>query len=507
MRGDAVSGRNSSGLPAEPVGSLAAASTSSLRRSLTTPMITLLVVAMAAPLGSMIGNVPVGIILGNGAGLPVMFAVAGVLVALAAVGYIALSRAVGQTGGFSELIRAGLGDRFGRGAAYATALAYLAGTLSLAAGTGYFTSITLASFGIDTPWYLWTGAALAIVLLLGRRGADFSSKVLFVLIAAEFGLLIVLDVAILITNGLSTLPLDVFSAGQVFSGHLGPALMIGFTSFIGIESAIIYTREAKNPARAIPRATFAAVGLITVFYLFSSWLIIGSIGTGQVVDVAVQSEGALVFAVAGQVAGVPLVTLLQVFFCLSLLATLIALHNATVRYVHNLAERGELPQVLSVVHHKHGSPARASDILVGFAALLLGSFGVAGVSPYIGLGTSLTGLFTIGVIGIQAVVSVAVIVYFRRRRDRRLFTTMIAPLLGGVGIAGGTLVIAANYSILTGADDPVTNLLPVLFLLVVIVGVLLPPSSGAASTGSASSLPTDGTGTLITPPEHKDVTA
>lgn len=484
-----MSSKNNRALPTEPIGALASESMSTFRRSLTTPMITLLVVAMAAPLGSMIGNVPVGIILGNGAGLPIMFAVGGILVALAAVGYIALSRAVGRTGGFSELIRAGLGERFGRGAAYATALAYLAGTLSLAAGTGYFTSITLAGFGIDTPWYLWTGSALAIVLLLGRRGADFSSKVLFVLIAAEFALLIALDVSILATNGVEALPMDVFAPQTIFSGHLGPALMIGFTSFIGIESAIIYTREAKNPARAIPRATFAAVGMIIVFYLVSSWLIIGSVGTADIVGVAAESEGALVFAVAGQVSGTPLVTLLQIFFCLSLLATLIALHNATVRYVHDLSERGELPGMLSAIHRRHGSPARASDLLVGFAALLLGAFGIAGVSPYIGLGTSLTGLFTIGVIGVQAVVSVAVIVYFRRRRDRRLFATLIAPALGGAGIALATGVIAGNFAVLTGANDPITNSLPLLFLVAIIVGAALPPRRRKADDWSAAEDP------------------
>ena len=41
------------------------------RRSLTTRRIVFLVIAAAAPLAAMIGNVPLALVYGNGAGLPV----------------------------------------------------------------------------------------------------------------------------------------------------------------------------------------------------------------------------------------------------------------------------------------------------------------------------------------------------------------------------------------------------------------------------------------------------
>lgn len=475
--------------PLEPSESVLASASSGLRRSLTAPRITLLVVAMAAPLGSMVGNVPIGILLGNGAGLPAMFLIAGLLIACVAVGYIALSRESGEAGGFAALIRVGLGARVGRGAAYATGLAYLAGTLALATGTGYFSSITFASYGLDLPWYVWSGLAMLLVFALGRRGADLSSQVLFLLMIGEFVLLAVLDVAILIQHGFAALPWEVFSPEMVFSGSLGPALMVGFTSYIGIESAIIYTREAKDPARAIPRATFSAVAVIAAFYVISSWLFIGSVGVDSVVGAALDSEGALVFGIAAANGGDILVVLLQIFFCLSLLATLVALHNATVRYLHALAERGEMPRALAAVHHRHGSPHRSSDVTVVAMTAVLGVFAVLGVNPYVGLGTSLTGLFTIGVIGIQAIVSVAVVVHFRRKRDPRLFTTVVAPVVGGLGIAAVTVIIAVNYSVLTGTDALVANLLPLLFVGVFLVGVFARPVRADAAPSDGEIAP------------------
>lgn len=224
---------------------------------LTSSHLVLLVVAAAAPLGSMIGNVPLGILLGNGAGLPSAFLAAGAVIACLACGYVALNTALGRAGGFAVFVEAGLGRSLGLGAAYATALAYWAGSLSVAVATGYFGNLILASFGIDVPWWALTLVGIGLTWVLGRRAADLSAKVLVGLMVAEFVILVVLDIAILARQGLSALPATSFSPSTISSGNLGPALMCGFTSFIGIESAILYTREARNPGRSVrgPRSS------------------------------------------------------------------------------------------------------------------------------------------------------------------------------------------------------------------------------------------------------------
>lgn len=441
------------------------------RRTLTAPKIALLVVAAAAPLGAMIGNVPVGMILDNGAGLPALFLVAGVLIALLATGYLAMSRDIPSADGFADLVSAELGRYSGKATAFVAMIAYGAGTLSLSVGTGYFSSLILSEW-IDLPWWVWSSVAVVLVAFLGQRGADLSSRVLVVFMIAEFAVLAVVDVAILAKHGFSALPLSSFSLSQIFSGNIGPGLMIAFTSFIGIESAILYTKEAKRPAYAVPRATYGAVGIITVFYVLTVWLFIGSAGGGeQAVASATELEGDFVFAVTGGNAGSAILTILQIFFCTSLLACTLALHNASVRYIHTLATDGSLPRGLSQLHARHNGPYRASIAVTVITVIVLACCAFSGADPYIGLASSLTGLFTVGIVGLQAIVAVATVVYFRKQKDTRMWTTLVAPGIGGVGIIAAVVLIVMNYSVLTGSTSPIANSLPVLILIAAIVGV------------------------------------
>jgi len=79
------------------------------RRSLTTRRIVFLVIAAAAPLAAMIGNVPLALVYGNGAGLPVAYLVASIVLICFSIGYAAMSRRVVNTGAFYTYISRALG--------------------------------------------------------------------------------------------------------------------------------------------------------------------------------------------------------------------------------------------------------------------------------------------------------------------------------------------------------------------------------------------------------------
>ena len=70
------------------------------RKKLSTRRIVFLVVAAAAPLAAMVGNVPLALKLGNGPGLPGAFVLATTVLFCFAVGYAAMSRKVVNTGAF-----------------------------------------------------------------------------------------------------------------------------------------------------------------------------------------------------------------------------------------------------------------------------------------------------------------------------------------------------------------------------------------------------------------------
>jgi amino acid transporter len=443
------------------------------KANLGTGRVALLVIACAAPLGSVIGNTPIGFTLGNGAGLPIVFLVAGLVLGCFAVGYVAINRAVPGGGGFARYVHAGFGPGAGLGAAYATTLAYGAGTIGITAAAGYFADVIAQGHGLHLPWWVYSVVALLIVGVLGRHAADLSATVLLVMIVAEFAMLVVLDVLILVHSGLSALPLDIFTSEHVFSGSIGPALMIAFTSFIGIESAVIYANEARNPGKTVPRAIYLCVAAISVFYFVTVWLIIGSVGVDQIVPRADEAQGDLLFVLSGEQGGSVLTALMQIFFLTSVLASLVALHNATTRYLQTMGAQHTMPKFLGTLHSRYQGPARASEALSVLTAVLVAVFIAVGADPYLGVYTSLGGLFTVGIVAMQGAVAVTVVVFFRRRRDKRVWKTLVAPAIGAVGLLVATGLIIANYSLLTGTEDTIPNLLPWLIPLAFLIGFVV----------------------------------
>lgn len=454
-------------LPQSPAGK------TQFKANLGTGRVALLVIACAAPLGSVIGNTPIGFTLGNGAGLPIVFLVAGLVLGCFAVGYVAINRAVPGGGGFARYVDAGFGPGAGLGAAYASTMAYGAGTIGITAAAGYFADVVAQSHGLHLPWWIYSVVALLIVGVLGRHAADLSATVLLVMIVAEFAMLIVLDILILAHSGLAALPLDIFTSEHVFSGSIGPALMIAFTSFIGIESAVIYANEARNPGKTVPRAIYLCVAAISVFYFFTVWLIVGSVGVDQIVPKANEAQGDLVFVLSGEQGGSVLTGLMQIFFLTSVLASLVALHNATTRYLQTMGTQGTMPKFLGALHPRYQGPARASEALSILTAVLVAVFVLVGADPYLGVYTSLGGLFTVGIVAMQGAVAITVVVFFRRRKDKRVWKTLLAPAIGALGLLVATGLIIANYSLLTGTEDTIPNLLPWLIPLAFVIGFVV----------------------------------
>ena len=239
-------------------------------RLLSTRKIVFLVIAAAAPMAAMVGNVPLALLRGNGIGLPAAFVVASVVLVCFAVGYATMSKRVLNWGAFYTYVARGLGKPTGIATAYVALVGYAALAMGLAASFGYFTDLVMQSEGIDLPWGLYTAVAVGIVALLGYRSADLAAKVLGVLMVSEFAVLIVLDLGILGDAGSRALPPQVFDPSYVFSGSLGVALMFAFCSFVGFESAALYGEEAKDPERSIPRALYSARGMLRSGSLASS---------------------------------------------------------------------------------------------------------------------------------------------------------------------------------------------------------------------------------------------
>ncbi|WP_457030200.1 APC family permease [Kitasatospora sp. P5_F3] len=436
---------------------------------LTTSHIVFLIVAAAAPLSAMVGTVPLAFAIGNGAGVPAAFAFAGVTLLCFSVGYAVSARRTGGSGGFYASIADGLGRPPAVGGGFIALLAYNCATIGLVGALGYFTQLVLADHGLNLPWELCAAVGLAAVAVLGYRDIAVSARVLAVLMIGEIGVLAALDLAVLGRHGTSALPAASFSPEVATGPGLGVSLMFAFVSFIGFESAALYGKEAKDPQRSVPRATYLAVLLIAGFYALTSWTAVGAIGADQVRQVSTEQLGELFFTLGTDYLGSAGATLLQIMLCTSLFAATLALHSAANRYAQVLAADGLLPAGLAVVHRKHASPHRASVVQSVVSAVAVTGFALAGLDPYADLTTSMLGLGTLGIVVLQALAALSVLGLARKGLRLGWWQGAVAPLLGFLGLAATVWLVVGNFELLTGTGNTLVAALP---WVVPVVGAL-----------------------------------
>lgn len=442
-------------------------------RTLTTTRVVFLVVAAAAPMAALIGTMPLALIRGNDIVLPAAYLLAGAALLCFCVAYAAMTRRVSNDGAFYLLVARALGKPLGAAAAYVATLGYGALAIGLPASFGYFTALVLHSAGLNVPWWVCTAVAVVVVGVLGYRNVELSARILGVLMVLEFAVLIVLDLLIAGDRGTGAVPLQAFDPHRIMSGALGIAAMFAFTSFVGFESAALYGEETRSPERSIPRAAFTAVGVITVFYVVTSLVLIGGAGGDAAPALARAQVGNFVFALAQQYGGTVLYDATAVLLCTSLLASYLALHNAASRYVFALGRERFLPRMLGEYHPRHLSPHSASVAVTVLTVVVVGGLGATGADPYLVIAAALIGLGTLGIVSVQAITAFAALIFFWRRADRHWFSGVIAPVLGTLGLATGVTLATANYATLTGTDDPVVDIIPVLLIVVAVAGIVV----------------------------------
>lgn len=441
------------------------------RPALSTRRVVFLVVAAAAPMAAMVGNIPLAVIFGNGAGVPGAFVIATAILLCFAVGYAAMSRRVVNTGAFYTYIARALGKPSGVAAAYVAVLAYGALTCGLAGAFGYYVALVLDTLGIAIAWWQVALPGIAIIAVLGYRSVDLSAKVLGTLMVLEFAILLVYDLAVVFQRGGQAFPSEAFSPGIVASGSLGIALMFAMFSFVGFESAALYGEETKDPEHSVPRATYIAVGSIGIFYVLTSWITIGAAGASTVQAQASAAQGEFVFTLISEYGGEVMYDISAVLLCTSVLAGYLALHNAASRYLFALGRERVLPSRLGRYHPEHFSPHVASIVTSLATLVVISGFAIAGADPFTTLVPALIGVGTLGIIALQAAASLAVVAYFRRRHDRTLVRCTIAPVIGFIGLVMVFVMALLNYPKLTGSTNAAVNSVPYALLAAALAGI------------------------------------
>lgn len=466
------------------------------RHAVGTVGIVFFVVAAAAPLAATVATAP--ITFGEtGRGAPGAYLIYGIILLFFAAGYAAMSRHVTSAAGFAAYIEQGLGRIPGFAGATLAVFSYTLTLLGVYGAFGYFTNaIVKQELNFDLPWYFWSLAGVAVAGVLGYLEIDLSAKILGVLMVAEMSLLVLFDIVAPARGGASGVSLSAFIPGNVFAGAVGVTILFASTTFIGFEATAIYGEEAREPRKAVPRATYTAVAVVGAFYTITMWAIGLAYKAGAVQSAAVTDPANFVFNVNTQFVGKWSTDVLDVLVITSYFATLLAFHNTLARYLYSLARGGVLPSPLRETHPRWRSPHVASIVITVTTVIVVAAFAIGRADPFLVMFSYLAGLGTIGILVLEATTSISVVVFFRRKRSgANLWSGLVAPLLGAGGITAAIVLGVTNWKTFTGATGGLAAQLPWLLVAAAFAGVVLAwvkrGSVRTISTGFKNLLPAE----------------
>lgn len=432
------------------------------------------VVSAATPLTVIAGVVTLGYATAGLPGIPVAFAVIAVLLGLFAVGYVAMARRMSNAGAFYAYIAAGLGKPLGVGAAWVAVAAYTALTCGLYGAIGAAaTPLLHAWLGVPAPWWLIAMLAWLVVAVMGTLQVDLNGRLLAVLLCAEVGIILVFSAASVAHPAGGAVTFATLNPAGLFAPGVGALLCLAVLGFIGFEATVVFSEEAKDPRRTVPRATYLSLALIAGLYTFAAWALSVATGADRIVAESQAQGTELLFTLAGAHLGPAWVHIGHALFVTSLLAAMVSFHNTTARYLFALGRERVLPAVLGRTSIRSGAPLVASLGLSAVSVLVIAGYAGYGRDPLVELfywaGTS----GAVGILILIAATSVAVVAYFARHpRLENAWRTAVAPITASILLAGVAGLTLANLDTLLGvpADHPLRWAVPGAYLAAAVAG-------------------------------------
>lgn len=450
-------------------------------RTLGTPALVFLIIAASAPLTVLAGGATTSFAVTGELGVPVGYLVLGIILIFFALGYGRMSTVIQNAGAFYAYVTAGLGTIPGIGTSALALVTYNAMQIGLYGVFGFVASSILNDLtGIDLPWWVCALVAWLLIGILGTNRIDLSAKLLAVIVILEF--IVVTGVSLLsfsvAPEGISAGP---FLPENWMTGSLGALLAFGIAAFMGFESGAIYSEEAKNPERSVARATYIAVAIIAAFYAFSAWAFAMGVGPSQIIAQSQEWGPDLMFVFLDQHVPVVATNLAAVLFLTSILAAMIAFHNAAARYFFSMGRARLLPRYLGATR-SNGAPVAGSLTQSALGLIFIIVFAVAGVGsdfgalfPVMTMFPWLTNAAGLGLVVLLCVTSLAIMGYFRKNPfDVSPFVRTVAPAISAVGLGVVGVLIMLNFDVMIDADgfSPLVIIIPGTIVGSGIVGLL-----------------------------------
>jgi len=468
-------------------------------------------VANAAPITAMTGNVPIAVGFGNGLGAPAGFLFATIILTLFALGYVAMARHITTTGAFYGFISHGLGQIWGMASGTLATFAYVVFEGSLIGGCAYFANDAVNTIvRVNIPWLVFAVAAIVAIGLLCHFHISLTAAILGVTLTCEVLILtalalsiifsgggpdgFMLDKTVLLNRAFESLPAGAFGTAAA-AGSMAIGLFFAFWSWVGFETTAVYGEESRNPKKIIPRATLIAVIGLGLFYTFISAMVLAGNGAKASVEASISASPLdLFFNLVDAKLGGTLLDVYKTLLVIGSFACAMAFHNAASRYLFALGREIPSDKVKSTIgaaHPKHGSPYIASAVQSVITLLIVLAFAAftsvqvpdasgtpvdtPALVPYVNIYGLLALIGTAAILLVQAICSAAVIWYFwvKKTHPGNVVTTLICPLIGGIGMLYVVWTLWDNRAFAAGlaANSLVMKTGPYMILVIFVIGL------------------------------------
>ncbi len=300
--------------------------------------------------GAGIFGLPSLLAAGLGARAVLAYGVCAVLIGLVGLCFAEAGSRVGGAGGLYAYVTTAFGPVAGGVAGtllwFASCAASSAAVVNLLVDTLAVAVPALNETVLRAVFIVSLYGALAAINVRGVRYGMRLNTVLAILKLAPLALLAAAGIfkvrsANLQWTGMPTLP------------ALSHGVILVFWGFIGLEISLCTSAEVRNPARTVPRAIAGALILVTALYVALQLTAQGMLGT------ALSRTNVPLVAAANVLWGPWGVGFMIAATALCITGNLTADVLCSPRIMFALAERGQLPRRLCIVHKRYHTPALA----------------------------------------------------------------------------------------------------------------------------------------------------
>ena len=378
---------------------------------------------------------------GSGGMVALAYVIGMVAMAFTALSYAQMSKAFPMAGSVYSYAGRGLHPGAGFLAGWLILLDYVL----VPALLYIIAALAMNSFVGAIPVWGWIVLFVLVNTAVNYFGIEMTARVNRIMLVAELVVLaifLVIGAFALATgagNGFSFDAFynpDTFSVGLVFS-----AVSVAVLSFLGFDGISTLAEENSDGARAVGRATLAALALAGVLFIVQTWVASMLVPNGAQLLSEGDANGTAFYDAAEVAGGEWLSVLTAVATAIAWgFANALVAQAATSRLLFSMARDRQLPRFLAKVHPSHRVPENATFLVAAVSIV----FGVYFASRADGA-TLLTTLVNFGALTAFLLLHVSVIAhYLVRERSRDLWRHLVAPALGFLII--GYVIIQANVA-------------------------------------------------------------